>query len=51
MLVAVVVIFVVCWAPLLIDNLLTAYGVLAPTRMDGLKHMLTAFHLMAAFNR
>ena len=51
MLVAVVALFVLCWAPVLIDNVLTAYGVLPFLRTSGLKHMATAFHLMAYFNR
>ncbi|XP_065339229.1 gastrin/cholecystokinin type B receptor-like isoform X3 [Cloeon dipterum] len=50
MLIAVVALFVVCWAPVLIDNVLTAYGVLPFIRTANLKHMATAFHLMAYFN-
>lgn len=51
MLVAVVVLFAICWGPLLIDNVLTAYSVLPTQRTGNLKHMATAFHLMAYFNR
>nr|CAD7432008.1 unnamed protein product [Timema monikensis] len=51
MLVLVVVLFVICWGPMLIDNLLTAYDVLPKLRTEPpLKHMATAFHLMAYFN-
>lgn len=52
MLVAVVVLFAICWAPLLVDNVLTAYGLLPRTSKDIThKHFNTAFHLMAYFNR
>jgi hypothetical protein len=51
MLVAVVVVFVVCWGPMLIDNVLTAWEVLPHLRTGPLKHMATTFHLMAYFNR
>lgn len=51
MLVAVVILFAICWTPVLIDNLLTAYEVLPHLRTGGLKHMNIAFNLMAYFNR
>lgn len=51
MLVTVVVLFAICWTPLLIDNILTAYGVLSQERSGIFKYMLTTFHLMAYFNR
>lgn len=51
MLVAVVVLFVICWGPMLIDNVLTAYGFVPFLKTGSLKHMKTAFHLMAYFNR
>ena len=51
MLVAVVVIYVICWGPMLIDNVLQAYGILPFLRTGSLKYMGTAFHLMAYFNR
>ncbi|KAK6626703.1 hypothetical protein RUM44_009179 [Polyplax serrata] len=50
MLVAVVVIFVLCWGPMLIDNVLQAYGILTYIRIGWPKYMGTAFHLMAYFN-
>lgn len=50
MLVLIVVVFVVCWGPLLVDNVLTAWGYLPHIRTGSLKHMATTFHLMAYFN-
>ncbi|GLV43048.1 RYamide receptor [Carabus blaptoides fortunei] len=50
MLVFVVVLFIICWGPLLIDNVLTAYEILPPIRTGAIKHMGTAFHLLAYFN-
>ncbi|KAJ3622910.1 hypothetical protein MTP99_019181 [Tenebrio molitor] len=50
MLVAVVVLFAICWAPLLIDNILTAYDIIPNMRCGFLKYMYTTFHLMAYFN-
>ncbi|XP_054714774.1 QRFP-like peptide receptor [Uloborus diversus] len=50
MLVAVVVLFILCWAPILITNLLTAFDVLDRLNYGYLKPMRTAFHLMSYFN-
>ncbi|CAD6217354.1 GSCOCG00004802001-RA-CDS [Cotesia congregata] len=50
MLVAVVVLFAICWSPLLIDNVLTAYEYLPRVKHGPIKHMNTAFQLMAYFN-
>ncbi|XP_063984916.1 pyroglutamylated RF-amide peptide receptor-like isoform X2 [Diachasmimorpha longicaudata] len=50
MLVAVVVVFAICWSPMLIDNVLTAYGVLPRLKYGVTKHMNTTFQLMAYFN-
>ncbi|KAJ3639680.1 hypothetical protein Zmor_003024 [Zophobas morio] len=50
MLVAVVVLFAICWAPLLTDNILTAYEILPSIRCGFLKYMSTTFHLLAYFN-
>jgi len=50
MLVAVVVLFAICWAPYLIDNVLTGFDVLPHARTGAKKHMRTAFHLLAYFN-
>lgn len=51
MLVAVVIFFAVCWTPLLIDNVLTAFGVVPHLRVGSLKYMSSAFHVLAYFNR
>lgn len=51
MLVAVVVLFAICWGPILIDNVLTAYGYLPRIKGGTHKHLNTAFQLMAYFNR
>ncbi|XP_046401001.1 uncharacterized protein LOC124167202 [Ischnura elegans] len=52
MLVTVVVLFVICWAPVLIDNVMTAYQVLPVLRdsNSSWRHMGNAFHLMSYFN-
>ncbi|XP_024085853.1 trissin receptor-like [Cimex lectularius] len=50
MLVAIVIVFIVCWAPLLIDNVLTSWEVLPRLRHGALKQMATYFHLLAYFN-
>ncbi|XP_046400547.1 gastrin/cholecystokinin type B receptor-like [Ischnura elegans] len=52
MLVIVVLLFVICWAPVLIDNVLIAYQILPGLRDSNstLRHMGNAFHLMSYFN-
>ncbi|XP_039284727.1 QRFP-like peptide receptor [Nilaparvata lugens] len=50
MLVMIVIVFVICWGPLLVDNVLTAFGVLPDQKSGTLKHMYTGFTLMAYFN-
>ncbi|XP_033217752.1 QRFP-like peptide receptor isoform X2 [Belonocnema kinseyi] len=50
MLVAVVVLFAICWSPMLVDNVLTAYGILPRQKFGNYKHMNTAFQLMAYLN-
>lgn len=50
MLVTVVVLFAICWTPILIDNILTAYNVLSQERTGFLKYMLSTFHLLSYFN-
>ncbi|CAG9855082.1 unnamed protein product [Phyllotreta striolata] len=50
MLVTVVVLFAVCWTPMLVDNVLTAYGILPFQKFGTLKYMSSAFSLMAYFN-
>lgn len=51
MLVAVVVLFAICWGPILVDNTLTAYGILPRMKWGMYKHLNTTFQLMAYFNR
>ena len=50
MLVAVIVLFAVCWGPSLIDNVLVAYGWVEQLNYGYLKHMRQAFALMSYFN-
>ena len=50
MLVAVIVLFTICWAPSLIDNVLVAFGVVGKLNYDYLKHLRQAFALMSYFN-
>ncbi|CAH1153580.1 unnamed protein product [Phaedon cochleariae] len=50
MLVTVVVLFAVCWTPMLIDNVLTAYGVIHFMKFGTLKYLSSSFSLMAYFN-
>ncbi|XP_019880303.1 QRFP-like peptide receptor isoform X2 [Aethina tumida] len=50
MLIAVVVVFAICWTPLLVDNVLMAFDILPALRGGSLKQMNTAFHLMAYCN-
>ena len=51
MMVAVVVFFLVCWAPLLIFNALQSLGAFAVHVPGPIKHFKTAFDLMAYANR
>ncbi|XP_076441094.1 cholecystokinin receptor-like [Babylonia areolata] len=50
MLVAVVVLFAVCWGPILINNVLVAFGVLEQLHHGWLKPMRQVFWLMAYLN-
>ncbi|KAF6202756.1 hypothetical protein GE061_003158 [Apolygus lucorum] len=50
MLVAVVIIFVICWGPLLILNVLMAFDVVSTLQPGPVKYCKTIFHLMAYFN-
>ena len=50
MLMAIIVIFVLCWAPTLTDNVLVAFGVLHKYNYDYLKYMRQAFVLMSYMN-
>ena len=50
MLVAVVLLFVICWSPYLIDNVLMSFDVLPAARTGRIKHMRIAFHLLSYVN-
>ena len=50
MLVAVIAIFVICWAPILVSNVLTAFQVLENLNYGYLKPMRQAFYLLAYVN-
>ena len=50
MLVLVIILFALCWGPLLIDNVLIAFGVLDKLNYGYLKYMRQAFSLMAYAN-
>nr|XP_042907382.1 QRFP-like peptide receptor isoform X1 [Parasteatoda tepidariorum] len=50
MLVAVVILFITCWSPILITNVLTSFDFLDKLNYGYLKPMRTAFHLMSYFN-
>ena len=50
MLVAVIAIFVLCWAPLLVSNVLTAFHLLHHLNYGYLKPLRQAFYLMAYAN-
>ena len=50
MLVAVIVLFAICWAPSLIDNVLVAFGIVGKLNYGYLKHVRQAFALMSYFN-
>ncbi|KAI1285001.1 Cholecystokinin receptor [Halotydeus destructor] len=50
MLVAVVVLFIVCWSPILIINVLTAFDYLSPLNYGYLKPLRTGAHLMSYLN-
>ena len=50
MLVAIIILFTLCWGPLLIDNVLAAFGVVEKLNYGHLKPMRQAFSLMAYAN-
>lgn len=51
MLIAVVLLFAICWGPLLVVDVLTAYQQITHIKMGSEKHIYNTFHLMAYFNR
>ncbi|XP_052777813.1 gastrin/cholecystokinin type B receptor-like [Mya arenaria] len=50
MLVAIIVIFVLCWAPISINNLLVAFRIVPPLHVGIVKYLREAFHIMAYAN-
>ena len=50
MLVAVISIFIICWAPITMNNVLTAFGVIDSLNYGFLKPMRQAFYLLAYVN-
>ena len=51
MLVIVVLIFIACWTPLLVFNVLQSFDIIPPQLFGILKHLKTTFSLTAYFNR
>lgn len=51
MLVATVLLFALCWGPVLVENVLTAYGYLPRSKSGTHKHLHTVFQLMSYLNR
>jgi hypothetical protein len=50
MLVAVIILFIICWTPLLVDNVLVAFGVLDRLHYGPLKPLRQTFAIMAYTN-
>lgn len=50
MLVAIILIFVVCWAPITVNNLLVAFKVFPGLHIGPFKYMREAFHIMSYAN-
>ena len=51
MLIFIVILFVACWAPLLIFNVLQSFGIIDTYLIGAVKYVKTALSLMAYFNR
>jgi hypothetical protein len=51
MLISIVVMFIVCWGPLLTFNVLQSFGYVGKYLLGTEKYLKTAFSLMAYFNR
>ena len=50
MLVTIVLLFVICWAPILVNNILVAFDVLPELHDPPYKYMREAFHIMSYAN-
>lgn len=50
MLVAIITIFVLCWAPITINNLLVSFQIFPPLHIGHFKYMREAFHIMSYAN-
>ena len=50
MLVAIIVLFAICWGPLLIGNVVSAFGITTTLNYAHMKHVRRALHLMAYSN-
>ena len=51
MLIFIVILFIACWAPLLIFNVLQSFGIIDTYLIGAAKYVKTALSLMAYFNR
>ena len=51
MLAVVVTLFVVCWSPVLILNVLKAYQIISPYKSVTVKHLTTVADLLSYTNR
>jgi len=51
MLISIVVVYILCWSPLLCFNVAQAFGAIPATLMGVYKHLKTIFSLLAYFNR
>jgi len=51
MLISIVILFIVCWAPILVFNVLQSFGVIDFNLIGTNKYAKTTFSLMAYFNR
>ena len=50
MLVAIIIVFVICWAPITINNVLVAFKVLPMLHIGPVKYVREAFHVMSYAN-
>lgn len=51
MLISIVVVYIVCWGPLLTFNVLQSFGYIHNFLLGAEKHLKTTFSIMAYFNR